>query len=286
MSTPSIESMAVQRRTVDGITLRVAESAGQGRQHDHTIVLTSPWPESLYAFLPLWQSLSAHARLIAVDLPGFGQSEHTEHLLSPQAMGEFLIDLVDAWGLDTPHVVGPDVGTSAALFAVALHPGKLRSIVVGSGGVAYPLQVSGGLKEIIEAPDLDAFRASDSRIRVGRALDAGHERYHLPDAVREDFLQSYDGDRFVESMRYVRSYPRELPILRQRLPAIQTPVQIISGKHDPLVPATNFTYLHDLLPNSKLDLLDAGHFVWEDVPDEYAALIVAWIEGGYQHPCA
>jgi hypothetical protein len=36
----------------------------------------------------------------------------------------------------------------------------------------------------------------------------------VPDFVHEDYLSSYEGDRFVESMRYVRSYPTELPVLR------------------------------------------------------------------------
>jgi hypothetical protein len=34
-------------------------------------------------------------------------------------------------------------------------------------------------------------------------------------------------------MRYVRSYPRELPVCMTLLPTIQTPVQIIAGSQDP-----------------------------------------------------
>jgi pimeloyl-ACP methyl ester carboxylesterase len=63
--------------------------------------------------------------------------------MSPRAMGEFVVRVADAFGLDQPHVVGPDIGTSAALFAAALHPGRLRSLVVGSGGAAVPLKLGG-----------------------------------------------------------------------------------------------------------------------------------------------
>jgi pimeloyl-ACP methyl ester carboxylesterase len=35
------------------------------------------------------------------------------------------------------------------------------------------------------------------------------------------------------------------------------------------------------LPKSKLDVLDAGHFPWEDAADEYVALVTAWWQGGY-----
>jgi pimeloyl-ACP methyl ester carboxylesterase len=138
MSIPANEVMQIRFRTVNGITTRYAESDGH---QDSFILLTCPWPESLYAFLPIWQPLSEHSHLLAIDLPGFGQSERRNDLLSPQAMGEFLIRLVDEWELDTPHVVGPDIGTAASLFAAARHPGKLRSLVIGNGGTAYPLQV-------------------------------------------------------------------------------------------------------------------------------------------------
>ena len=43
----------------------------------------------------------------------------------------------------------------------------------------------------------------------------------------------------------------------------------------------NAEFLHARLPRSKLDLLDAGHFTWEDAADEYAALITSWWGGGY-----
>ena len=107
------------------------------------------------------------------------------------------------------------------------------------------------------------------------------ERYKLPDHVREDFLSAYEGDRFVESLRFVRSYPTELPVLDKPLSTIETPVQIVTGGRDPTVPPVNAEFLHERLPNSKLDIIDAGHFAWEDSAEEYAALVTSWWDGGY-----
>jgi pimeloyl-ACP methyl ester carboxylesterase len=266
-----------QFRTIDGLTIRYAESEDRD---DHALLL-SPWPESLYAFEPTWPRLAKHAHLVAVDLPGFGHSQRSDALLSPRPMGEFVARLADAFGLETPHVVGPDIATGASLFAAAGHPGRLRSLVVGSGGAAFPLELGGALKEWVEAPDLERYRRADPRQIVDGALSADIEHYALPDYVREDYLSSYEGDRFVESMRYVRAYPAELPILRDLLPEIQTPVQIIAGARDPAVPTVNAEFLHERLPNSKLDTLDIGHFVWEDGADDYAALVTSWWSGGY-----
>ena len=144
----------------------------------------------------------------------------------------------------------------------------------------FPLQLGGVLKDWVEAPDLDGYRSADPRQIVAGAL-TDIERHALPDFVRDDYLASYEGDRFVESMRYVRTYPTELPLLCDLLPQIQTPVQIIAGGRDRAVPPVNARFLHERLPTSKLDIIDAGHFTWEDAADEYAALVTAWWSGTY-----
>jgi pimeloyl-ACP methyl ester carboxylesterase len=244
----------MQFLTIDGLSIRYAES----EERDDHAVLLGPWPESLLAFDPTWARLAEQAHLVAVDLPGFGHSQRRDALLSPRAMGEFVIRIADAFGLENPHVVGPDIGTWASLFAAALHPGRFRSLVVGSGGTVVPLH-----------------HATDPRQIVAGAL-AHIESYALPDAVREDYLSSYDGDRFVESMRYVRSYPTELPALQDLLSEVETPVQIIAGKRDTAVPPVNAEFLHQRLPHSKLDMIDVGHFTWEDGADEYADIVTSW----------
>ena len=271
----SAVNMTPRVREADGLAIRCAEADGVG---DETVLLLSPWPESLFAWNTIWSRLAQSARLVAIDLPGFGQSERRAELESPRAMGGFLLRLVDEWELGHPHLVGPDVGTGAVLFAAAEELDRFPSAVVGSGGASFPLEVTGALKELIEAPDLSGFQGTDGRDIVAGALE-GIERHPLPDAVREDYLTSYAGERFVESAAYVRHYPDDLPVLAERLGDIRTPVQIIAGRHDGLVPPSNAEFLHARLSDSKLDILETGHFTWEDGADDYLALTTSWIEG-------
>jgi pimeloyl-ACP methyl ester carboxylesterase len=63
---------------------------------------------------------------------------------------------------------------------------------------------------------------------------------------------------------------------------ITTPTQIVAGSDDDLVPWSNNQYLDDLLPNSEIHPLDAGHFAWEQAADEYGRLVVDWVSGGYR----
>jgi pimeloyl-ACP methyl ester carboxylesterase len=258
-------------RTVDGVQTRYADS-GSHDTPEPTIMLTSPWPESLYAFAPMWGSLAERARIIAVDLAGFGQSEGRDDLMSPRAMGQFLIRFIEDARLGTPYLVAPDVGTSAALFAAATHPERVAGVLVGAGAAAVPLQLGEPLASWVLDEDLDKYRQIDSRVIVDAAVD-GHAG-DVPDDIRADYWASYTGVRFVESMRFVRSYPDELPQLGALLPQITTPVTVIGTLHDHVVPLGNAEFLAQRLPSSRLVVLDAGHFAWEDKPHQYASVII------------
>jgi pimeloyl-ACP methyl ester carboxylesterase len=39
----------------------------------------------------MWWRLAERTHLVAVDLPGFGHSQRSDALLSPRAMGEFIV---------------------------------------------------------------------------------------------------------------------------------------------------------------------------------------------------
>ena len=266
----------VRFRTIGGVRIRYADSGGS---RGPTVVLTSPWPESVYAFAPMWATLAEHARLFAVDLPGFGASERREDLMSPRAMGGFLTELIAEADLGAPHIVAPDVGTAAALFAAAAHPERIAGAIVGTGGAAVPIQLGEPLASWVLDPDLDKYRRMDPRAIVGTAVDtiAGG----VPDEIRADYLACYDGDRFAESMRYVRRYPEELPVLAGLLPQITVPVTIINGRHDRVVPLPNADFLDQRLPTSRLVIIDAGHFVWEEAPAKYASVILDSITGSW-----
>lgn len=264
-------------RTVGGLTIRYASSEGCGGT---PLLLLSPWPESLFAFAPIWDTLRSRSDLIAVDLPGFGRSDAADELFAPEPMADFVLRLVRDWDLGTVHGVGPDIGTSILLNAAAKAPDTVLSITVGSGAVSYPLEVAATLRDIVEAPGIEVFESMPSRDVVGAAL-SGIERYELPAEIREDYLASYDGARFAQSTRYVRSYPDSLKALEPVLRTISTPTLIIAGRHDPFVPVSNAEYLNRRLPHSKLEILDAGHYTWEDAT-EYGQLVSDWVHEGYE----
>ena len=195
-------------RVIEGLTVRFAQSEDRD---DHALLL-SPWPESLLAFEPMWARLAEHTHLVAIDLPGFGHSQRRDALLAPRAMGRI------------PHPRGRRLRARPPARHRARHGHRGRTVRRGraSGPASQPCGGQRGhdgsapagrmAERLGRSPRPRQFRRADPRPIVAGAL-ADIERYALPDSVREDYLSSYQGNRFAESMRYLRSYPSELPVL-------------------------------------------------------------------------
>ena len=268
-----IGPIATDHIVIDGLSIRYA--VDRRVSSGTPILLTTPFPESVFAFLPVWESFAALGPVIAVDLPGFGQSERRQDLMSPCAMGVFLIKLLDAFDLARIHAVVPDVGTLAALFAASENPHRFVSIVAGSGGTAMDL-LGEPLVQIAHSKrsDFDGVDGGEQVVGLVRQL----ARVTPPEAVIEDYRLSALGDRWNAAADFIRAYPRDLPRLAELLPEINIPVLVLSGSGDPFVPPSNGEFLKAHLPHCEALVIEAGHFVWEDAAEEYARKATDWIK--------
>src|SRR5277367_1589079 len=111
--------LATQFKTIDRMKIRFATN---GRKDGDPILLLSPLPESILAFLPTWDMFAGLGPVVAVDLPPFGRSETRADTRTPEIVGDFVLRIMDALGMNQPHVIAPDIGTPACLFAAANHP--------------------------------------------------------------------------------------------------------------------------------------------------------------------
>jgi len=199
--------------------------------------------------------------------------------MSPEAMGDFVITLAAHLGVGRLHAVGPDVGTSALLFAAARKPTLFESVVVGDGATS-PELAGAGLKELIESA-AGAFASAEGG-DIGAGFVTQSAAMKTPAAVLEDYRLSSAGRRFEEAAQYVRAYPRDLPRLKALLPSIETPVLVLAGRNDPIVPPPNGQLLADLLPHCRHTLLDGGHLIWEDAAEAYSAHLAQWVQKEYR----
>lgn len=263
-------------RTIDGLNVRYATNGNGGEK----VVLFSPWPESIFAFAPIWEGLTRQFEVLAFDLPGFGRSEAREELFAPQKMGEFIAKAIDEFGLAPVHAVGLDVGAPSVLFAALARPDLFRSLVVGAGAATYPLIVEGVLKAMIEAENLPPLNA----VEVVGGFLTSIRGYDVPRFVHDDYLAAYEGDRLTRSAALVRAYPKDLAALAPRLASIKLPVAIVVGRNDPYGLARDAAVLRERLPHARLDVLEAGHCVWEERAAEFESIVTQWVNGGLRLP--
>jgi pimeloyl-ACP methyl ester carboxylesterase len=260
-------------RTIDGVKVRYAT----GGKSDERVVLFSPWPESIFAFAPVWAGLTKQFEVLAIDLPGFGRSEARDDLFAPKKMGDFIVKAVDAFGFKSAHAVGLDVGSPSVLFAALARPELFRSLIVGAGATVFPLVVDGVLKSMIEAEVLPPLNS----VEVIGGFLASIRGYAVPPFVRDDYLASYEGDRLTRSAALVRAYPKDLAALAPRLASIKVPVTIVVGRNDPYGLARDAALLRERLPHARLDVLEAGHSVWEERAPEFESIVTQWVSGGF-----
>jgi pimeloyl-ACP methyl ester carboxylesterase len=126
----------------------------------------------------------------------------------------------------------------------------------------------------IEGHDFDAARGAldralainpNSALALGRSAQvrmlAGHYDKAIDEANRSIRLSPF-------------AYPHDLPV--------QTPVLVVAGSDDPIVPPANGELLAKLLPHCRNELIKGGHLVWEDAPAAYAARLATWFGGEYR----
>src|SRR5277367_3818518 len=93
---------APQFKSIDGLKIRFATN---DKRDGKSILLLSPLPESILAFLPTWEMFSALGPVVAVDIPAFGFSESRMDVRAPEPLGDFIVQILRAFELEQPHVV-------------------------------------------------------------------------------------------------------------------------------------------------------------------------------------
>ena len=285
---PSWEEVRATAETanVDGLAIRYRRSPKDGAP---SVVLFGPYPQSIRAWDAAWPELSSRYDLLAIDLPGFGLSDGSPETMSPSAAGELVLRLLDQFGIDQFHVVGPDVGAPVALWLAATQPERVQSSNVFNGPGYFPPAMGPGLDPLVNS---GIYRWLAANVVAGSAMDQFYEiatktGYSVAEpsasAQAEYYAITHNPRSHELGLEFLASYETELATLGSLLPQISIPILVTWGRDDEFVLAENAERLHELLPSSKLVFFDnAGHYSHEDAGDRYVQLLTEWIDGGYR----
>jgi pimeloyl-ACP methyl ester carboxylesterase len=227
-----------------------------------------------------WLSKSFH--VIAVDLPGFGQSDKANLLYSPANYARVLRYVADRF-LQRPFVlVGHSMGAVASLRYAADYPEDVqRLVVVSSAGVLHRNSLTNfylarvGLESLPSAVDPLEGLAWLARKLLGTA-----ERIRFDSQVilstpemRQNFL---GGDP-----AKIAGFAVVSEDLRPVVPRIRAETLIIWGGKDTIAPIRTGKVLAAKLPNARLTVIErAEHEPMLQTPEAFRAALEPFLNGG------
>lgn len=222
--------------------------------------------------------LAPSFRVVALDLPGFGESEKpsaARFAYTIEAFRGVVTDLFAGLQLGRAHVVGHGLGGAIAL-AIAAQTPELCGKLVLAGAHCYPttrdlarrmasVPLVGGLlfKQVLGRT---AFRAYFRDVLVSNARRIESER---PDQFFAT-LASPEGRN--SALATLRATHDARSVVAQ-LTRIQSPSLVVWGRHDQIYPAALGRRLAREIRGAGFELLDTGHLVHEEAPERFAELV-------------
>ncbi len=233
---------------------------------------------SAYSFRYIASALGAHYRVLALDLPGAGQSEAPEGLSQrPEELAQLLAAFIEALQLGRPYIAGNSMGGYISLWAALLFPARVgRLMIMHAPGIPEPrLHL---LHAILALPGARALFRLYTRDHEQFALDNVHyrdESLKSREEVREYARWTQEPARREIFFRHL--FQTMAPGAMKRLPAqiaearksaVLPPIRLLWSRWDPLVPPRFGPRYQALLPEAELVWLDdASHFLHVDAPE-------------------
>ncbi len=247
------------------------------------LVLVHGTPSWSYLWRRLISDLATHHEVYVLDLLGYGHSRRApDQDMSITAQGRALAELLDLWALDSPTLVGHDIGGATVLRAHLLHGRPVSRLVLVDAVVLNPWNTR--TTQHIRS-HLDAYRTMPSHIY--EEVVKAHLRTAVDRPLGERDLAAYlapwqgkDGQE-----AYFRKIAQwtddDVGELEPQLASIEVPVMLIWGRQDRWLEPSVATRLHEAIPGSELHwVADAGHFAPEDAPAAVATAILEFAGHG------
>jgi pimeloyl-ACP methyl ester carboxylesterase len=243
--------------------------------------------QTAYMFEDLGAALAGRYHVLAIDLPHHGDSDPLdEH--GPRAYSKTVPPVLEAFGLETPALVGASMGGMTSIFLAASHPELVRAIVLID--VGHQLEEE-GVEKIIEF-----LSAHESFGSLEEAADAIAEylpfRDRPPDPQRltRNMRQRPDGrwewkhgiHRRVqgpEGLARLRNWRVVITGVEDAARGLRCPVLVLRGSESDVLSDEGAEAVTALIPDARLEVIErAGHLAAGDNPRSTVSLISRFLE--------
>ena len=224
----------------------------------------------------LWD-LAADHRVIAPDMPGFGDSAKPFRSYDAPFFGRWAIDLLDSLGIEKAHFVGNSLGGRVALEAALLAPERVDKVVLYAPSPAFIRRREFTRLVRVLRPEMALLPLPVAHKHIVRSTKAMFSR---PDRLPESWYEAA-ADEFLRIFRSARGRVAFFSAARQiyleepygddgfwdRLKGMKRPSLFLWGERDRLVPARFARHVERALPGvESVVLKDCGHVPQFELP--------------------
>lgn len=239
-----------------------------------------------------WQEcigpLSAQHRVIAPDLPGYGESDKPDVAYTLDYYVDFVRRLLDAFDLPKVSLAGLSLGGGCALSFALRYPSRVDRLVLVDAYGIFSHNVQHKLGYLYSKTPLNelSYRLFGmSRDLVRWSLLAGliYDAKRLsPDLVEEVYQQARRpdaGKAFISFQRHEILWQGLHSDFTQRLHELTVPTLIIHGAQDSAVPVAWARRAHERIQGSQLAVLEGcRHWPQREKPEEFTRLVLDFLE--------
>jgi 3-oxoadipate enol-lactonase len=228
-----------------------------------------------HSFAPQLLALADRYRLVAWDMPGYGNSAPLQEM-TWAALAESAIALADHLDVDRFHLLGHSMGGMVAQEVAQRYPDRLRSLILAGTSASF-----GGPTEEFKTKFLAA------RLTP---LDQGK----TPGDIAPELVRGMVGDdpdtegvaAAIDSMRAISpaAYRQALHCLvsfdrRAALAAIAVPTLLIAGEKDKVAPPAGMRKMAEKIAGSRYaELPSAGHLMNLERPVAFTAAMAGFLD--------
>jgi pimeloyl-ACP methyl ester carboxylesterase len=222
------------------------------------------WGGSIETVYPIVAGLAPVARVYALDLPGFGQTELPSQSWGVEDYQAFTAAFMDALEIECPTIVGHSNGGRVAIRMAATEPARAhRLVLVDSAGIRPKRTLRWYRRVGMAKLGKYAARllgAPGERLRtllVGRSASAD---YLAAGPLRPTLVKLVNAD------------------LRPYMPRVAVPTLLVWGSDDTETPVSDAREMERLIPDAGLVVLDrAGHYSYLDQPARFARIVTHFL---------
>jgi pimeloyl-ACP methyl ester carboxylesterase len=276
----------IERRysAIDGLRLSYLEQ-GTAVEGEPTLVLLHGLMGCAETFIPLMEELGPELHLIALDLPGAGQSERREDIdarLLP--MAEVVASFLKTMRLKKPILLGHSHGGAVALSLAARYRDAVRSLVLVAPAHPYFEEANPLIRFYLSLPGrLFAYTMPwfpEWLQMVGLRRMAGPQSWDSPERLKPYRENLQVPGTMSHLLRLLKTWHKDMLGLRKALRKhLHTPALVVWGDCDRAVPVQSEGELRRHLVHSELVVMPGvGHRPAEERPREVAGLVGEWMQ--------